>query len=84
MKTLVMLDNFPEPTDIEGEDIPPVRDYLKARQKNGSELCAEEIFKETYLWLRRRGCETLVNNQLIEQYAMSVARWIQIDQRVTT
>lgn len=81
--TLVMSDDFPEPTDIEGEDIPPVRDYLKAKQKNGSELCAEEIFKETYLWLKRRGCEMLVNNQLIEQYAMSVARWIQCEEAIS-
>ena len=81
--TLVMSDDFPEPTDIEGEDIPPVRDYLKAKQKNGSELCAEEIFKETYLWLKRRGCEMLVNNQLIEQYAMSVSRWIQCEEAIS-
>ena len=80
--TLVMPDDFPEPTDIEGEDIPPVRDYLKAKQKNGSELCAEEIFRETYLWLRKRGCESLVNNQLIEQYAMSSARYIQCEEMV--
>jgi len=53
MKALVMPDDFPEPADIEGEDIPPVRDYLKARQKTGSGLCAEEIFRETYLWLRK-------------------------------
>ena len=47
--TLVMPDDFPEPTDIEGEDIPPVRDYLKAKQKNGSELCAEEIFRAVFM-----------------------------------
>ena len=69
--TLVMPDDFPEPEHIEGEDIPPVREYLKARQKNGSDLCAEEIFQETYMWLKARGCEQLVNKQLIEQYAMS-------------
>ena len=70
--TLVMPDDLPEPADIQGEDVPPIRDYLKAKQKNGSNLCAEEIFRETWLWLKARGCEMLVNNQLIEQYAMSV------------
>ena len=79
--TLVMPDDLPEPADIQGEDVPPVRDYLKAKQKNGSDLCAEEIFRETWLWLKARGCEMLVNNQLIEQYAMSVARWIQCERR---
>ena len=81
--TLVMPDDFPEPTDIAGEDIPPVRDYLKATQKNGSTLVAEEIFRETYKWLKARGCEMLVNNQLIEQYAMSVARWIQCEEAIS-
>lgn len=81
--TLVMPDDFPEPEHIEGEDIPPVREYLKARQKNGSGLCAEEIFQETYMWLKARGCEQLVNKQLIEQYAMSVARWIQCEEAIS-
>ena len=72
-----------EPADIQGEDVPPVRDYLKAKQKNGSDLCAEEIFRETWLWLKARGCEMLVNNQLIEQYAMSVARWIQCEEAIS-
>ena len=80
---MVMPDDFPEPADIRGEDVPPVHEYLKARQKNGSELCAEEIFRETYKWLKARGCEMLVNNQLIEQYAMSVARWIQCEEAIS-
>ena len=53
--TLVMPDDLPEPADIRGEDVPPVRDYLKAKQKNGSDLCAEEIFRETWLWLKVAG-----------------------------
>lgn len=81
--TLVMPGDLPEPADIQGEDVPPVRDYLKAKQKNGSDLCAEEIFRETWLWLKARGCEMLVNNQLIEQYAMSVARWIQCEEAIS-
>ena len=63
-----------EPADIRGEDVPPVRDYLKAKQKNGSDLCAEEIFRETWLWLKARGCEMLVNNQLIAFYFLFLAR----------
>ena len=30
---------LPEPTDIEGTDIPPVKEYLKAKQKNGIARC---------------------------------------------
>ncbi len=48
---------LPEPTDIEGADVPAVKDYLKATQKNGKDLCAEDIYIETYKsaersWLR--------------------------------
>ncbi|MBR1810142.1 MAG: P27 family phage terminase small subunit [Clostridia bacterium] len=74
---------LPKPADIEGAEMPPVKEYLKAAQKNGKDLCAEEVYKETFLWLKARGCEALVNNQLIEQYAMSVSRWIQCEDAIS-
>lgn len=74
---------LPEPSEFTGEDIPPVKDYLKARQKNGKDFCAAEIYTETYKWLMARGCEKLVNNQLIEQYAMSVARWVACEESIS-
>ena len=64
---------------LEGADIPPIREYLKAKQKNGIELCAEDVYIKTHEWLQKIGCEMLVNNQLIENYAMSVARYIQCE-----
>ena len=70
---------FPEAADFEGADIPPVKEYMKAGQSSGIALCAEDVFKSTYLWLKERGCEKLVNTQLIEHYAMSVSRWIQCE-----
>ncbi len=72
-----------EPGEIEGVDVPPIKDYLKAKQKNGKDFFAEDIFKSTYLWLKKRGCEKLVGNQLIEQYAMSVSRWIQCEEAIS-
>ena len=74
---------LPTPADIEGADVPPIKEYLKAKQKNGIDLCAEEVYKETYNWLKVRSCEGLVNSQLIEQYAMSVSRWIQCEEAIT-
>ena len=71
--------DLPEPEEIVGEDVPPVKDFLKAEQKNGIDLCAEDVFRSTYLWLKERGCEKLVNTQLVEQYAMSVSRWVQCE-----
>lgn len=65
--------------DLKGEDMPPVKDYMKAAQKGGEYFCAEEVYVDTWNWLKQRGCETLVNPQLIQQYAMSVARWISVE-----
>ena len=56
---------------------------IKAAQKNGKDLCAEEVYRDTWAWLKARGCEMLVNNQLIEQYAMSVSRWIQCEEAIS-
>ena len=47
---------LPEPVSIEGVDMPPVKDFLKAKQKNGKDMCAEEVYKSTYLWLKKRRC----------------------------
>ena len=71
--------DLPEPAEINGEDVPPVKDFLKAAQKSGIDLCAEDVFKATFLWLKERGCDRLVNTQLIEQYAMMVSRWVQCE-----
>lgn len=70
---------LPEPDDIKGEDVPPVKDFMKAAQKSGIALCAEDVYKSTYLWLKERGCERFVNSQLIEQYSMMVSRWVQCE-----
>lgn len=69
---------FPEAPDMEGTEMPDIRDYLRDDQKMG-ELCAEEIYKETWQWLKDRGVVHLINPQLIEQYAMSAARTIQME-----
>ena len=74
---------LPQPAEIEGYDIPPVKDYLKAKQKLGKDLCAEDIFVATYKWLKNCGCEKLVTVQQIEQYAMSVSRWIQCEEAIS-
>ena len=74
---------LPQPAEIEGYDIPPVKDYLKAKQKSGKDLCAEDVFVATYKWLKNCGCEKLVTVQQIEQYAMSVSRWIQCEEAIS-
>lgn len=68
---------------VASDDMPPPKDYLSSVQKDGEKLCAAEIYSETWLWLKSRGCENLIDNQLIEQYAMCVARWRQCEQAVS-
>lgn len=75
--------DFAAPNEIEGVDVPPIKDYLKSKQKNGKDFYAEEIYSTTYLWLKKRKCENLVSRQLLEQYAMSVSRWIQCEEAIS-
>lgn len=75
--------SFPEPVLFEGAEMPPVKEYMKAAQKNGIDLCAEEVYTETWEWLKKRSCETLVNKQLLMNYAMSVARWVQCETAIS-
>ena len=58
---------------------PPPKDYLTAEQKDGSELCSKQIYRETYRWLKSVGCEKLVAKQLVENYSMTMARHIQCE-----
>lgn len=67
------------PDELVGVEMPPVKDFMKQAQKGGEEFYAEDVYIETWNWLKSRGCEKLVNPQLIEQYAMSVARWISVE-----
>ncbi len=56
---------------------------MKAKQKNGKDLAAPDVIKSVHRWLKKRGCEKLVSEQLIDQYAMSVSRWIQCEEAVS-
>ncbi len=73
-----------ESTDIEeAVDMPPVKEYLSAIQRDGQPFMAAEIYKETYKWLAKVGCEKLVNSSMVELYAASFARWIQCNDMIT-
>lgn len=76
--------DLPDGAVLDGADMPRPGDYLSARQKNGIPLGADEIYKETWLWLKERGCERLVNPRLIESYAQAFARYIQCEEATST
>ena len=58
------VDDIGDGVELEGMDMPSPDDYLSALQKDGKPLGADEIYKETWLWLKERGCERLVNKRL--------------------
>ena len=69
--------------EVEGVDMPKPHEFLSAEQRDGSTLQAEEIYKETWEWLKKIGCAAKVSPQLLERYSMSVARWIQCEEAIT-
>jgi len=82
--TVLKIEDSLDAPDMEGVDMPPVDEYLNAKQKDGKELAAPDIYKKTFIWLKKLGVEKLVNKQLINQYAMSVSRWIQCEEAISS
>ncbi len=66
--------------ETEGEEMPKLKEFLSAQQRDGSPLQAAEIYKETWEWLKKVGCCAKVSPQLLERYAVSSARWIQCEE----
>ena len=76
--------DLPEGAVMEGADMPHPSEYLSARQKNGIPLGADEIYKETWRWLKARRCENLVSPRQLETYAQAFARYIQCEEAIST
>ena len=49
-----------QPADIESAETPPVRDFMKELQRDGTKLLADDVYTETYQWLKERSCEKIV------------------------
>ena len=75
--------DLPEGAVLDGTDMPTPSDYLSAKQKNGIPLGADEIYKETWSWLKQRNCENLVNPRLLESYSQAFARYIQCEEAIS-
>ena len=75
---------FPNTANLSGQRYAHCpRELLSARQKDGRNLEAAEIYANTWDWLGQRGAARIVSPQLLERYAMSAARWIQCEEAVT-
>ena len=48
--------------DLYGEEMPTPSEFLSARQRNGKPLGADEIFRETWLWLKENCTTTFVGS----------------------
>jgi len=70
--------------ELKGEDIPKPDSYLSMQTKGASENCAGKIYEKIWIWLQERGCDVLITPNQVEQYAMSVARWIQAEDAIHT
>lgn len=68
--------------ELQGEDMPSVSEYMRAEQHAGIPLKAEAVFKRTWAFLVACGCEKKVSRNLIEQYSMQYARWIQVEEAI--
>ena len=71
------------PAELKGADVPEVSEFMKDMQKDGTKLHAEEVYNSTYKWLKAWGCDAHVSKDLVEQYAMSVSRWIHCEETVS-
>lgn len=72
-----------EAPPLEGNDMPSPDEYLSAHQRDGVPLGADEIYKETWEWLKERRCEKFVNKRLIEGYSQAFARFIQCERAIS-
>ena len=74
---------FSDTADLTGQTMPPPREFLKGTQKSGKQTLAVEIYEATWKWLFERRCAQLIPVQLLEQYAMSVSRWVQCEEAIS-
>ena len=82
-RKLTVIDFNNDSVDLEGQPMPKPSEMLSATQKDGKKLIAADVYETTWQWLAERKCTALVSPQLLERYAMSVARWIQCETAIT-
>lgn len=80
----IIYPNFDEISVDEGINLAKPPKYLSAKQEKGVKLEAKRIFEKTQIWLNKYGVLDKVPLHLIEQYAMTFARWQQAEQMIST
>ena len=82
-ESLIAASDLDAGDELAGADMPNPSEYLSARQKDGRPLGADLLFKETWHWLKERGCERFINPRLIEAYAQAFTRYIQCEEAIS-
>jgi hypothetical protein len=59
--------------------MPPPHEYLMRQTRGVAENHAKEIYGRLWIWLKERDCHLLVNNEMLQQYAMTLARCEQLE-----
>ena len=67
---------------LHGEDMPLVSEWLTQTTKNSQQNIAQQVYENTWKWLKERGCDQYVNKDLIEQYALYMQRTIQCQEGI--
>lgn len=63
-------------------EMPPVSEWLTQTTKNSQQNIAQQVYENTWKWLKDRGCDQYVNKDLIEQYALYMQRTIQCQEGI--
>ena len=69
--------------ELVGVDVPSVDEFLRAQQQCGKSLQADYIIEQTMKWLRKIKCANSIPKELVEEYAMARARWIQAEEMIS-
>lgn len=64
--------------------VPAFKAYLATKQKNGSETCAAEVYRETFAWLEKCECADMVSPQIVESFSQLIARHVQAEEAINT
>ncbi len=66
-----------------GFEIPETKDFLKRPQNGNRAFRAKEIHDEVWRWIGLHGCMDAVSPQLVDQYSMTAARWLQCEEAIS-
>jgi hypothetical protein len=62
---------------------PEPSEFLLSAQRMDIPLKARVVYERVYKWLSRYGCDDLVGQDIVEHYAICVARYVQCEEAVS-